>query len=173
MQILVIGAAASGKSGYAENLLQKLPAPRRYLATMEPFGEEAHLRIEKHRAARTAKGFETLECCRDLERLEVSGGSLLLECLTNLAANELYSPAGAEGCEERILRGVERLSAQVENLIVVTGDVFADGMGYSAETLDYCRLLANLNRKLAAEFDAMAEIVCGLPLIYKNKEGLL
>ena len=37
---LVIGAAASGKSAYAESLCLGHDGPRVYLATMEPFGEE-------------------------------------------------------------------------------------------------------------------------------------
>ena len=37
---LVIGAAASGKSAYAESLCLGHDGPRVYLATMESFGEE-------------------------------------------------------------------------------------------------------------------------------------
>ena len=42
---LVIGAAASGKSAYAESLCLGHDGPRVYLATMEPFGEEGLLSI--------------------------------------------------------------------------------------------------------------------------------
>lgn len=38
---LVIGAAASGKSAYAESLCLGHDGPRVYLATMEPFGKRA------------------------------------------------------------------------------------------------------------------------------------
>ena len=46
---LVIGAAASGKSAYAESLCLGHDGPRVYLATMEPFGEEGARRIARHR----------------------------------------------------------------------------------------------------------------------------
>ena len=49
---LVIGAAASGKSAYAESLCLGHDGPRVYLATMEPFGEEGARRIARHRALR-------------------------------------------------------------------------------------------------------------------------
>lgn len=53
----VIGAAASGKSAYAESLCLGHDGPRVYLATMEPFGEEGARRIARHRALREGKGF--------------------------------------------------------------------------------------------------------------------
>ena len=63
---LVIGAAASGKSAYAESLCLGHDGPRVYLATMELFGEEGARRIARHRALREGKGFSTLERTRDV-----------------------------------------------------------------------------------------------------------
>ena len=90
MTTLIIGGARSGKSAYAESLLAALPPPRWYVATMQPWDEECRARIAKHRRARAGKGFETLECSRALAALRLPRrGSALLECLGNLAANEL------------------------------------------------------------------------------------
>lgn len=54
MTALVFGGAASGKSGWAEDLICTLPrtGPLIYLATMEPGGGEAAERIRRHRALR-------------------------------------------------------------------------------------------------------------------------
>ena len=55
MMILIVGGAGSGKSAFAEDLLIKLSGDkmsRFYIATMEPYGEEAAARIRKHREAR-------------------------------------------------------------------------------------------------------------------------
>ena len=58
MVTLVTGGSASGKSAYAEGLVLESPArPRVYAAAMEPFGEEARRRIERHRQLRAGKGF--------------------------------------------------------------------------------------------------------------------
>ena len=63
MFTLVIGGAASGKSGYAEGLVLASPhRPRYYIATMEPLDGEARRRVEKHRGMRADKRFETVEC---------------------------------------------------------------------------------------------------------------
>ncbi len=68
MFILVLGASASGKSEYAENLCVKLAkgAQKLYVATMEPYGEDAAFRIKRHRTLRAKKGFDTLERYCDL-----------------------------------------------------------------------------------------------------------
>ena len=82
----VIGAAASGKSAYAESLCLGHDGPRVYLATMEPFGEEGARRIARHRALREGKGFSTLERTRDVGAAASGlpcGCTLLLEDVGN------------------------------------------------------------------------------------------
>ena len=161
MITLVIGGAASGKSEYAEELVLKSEArPRIYLATMELFGEEARRRVEKHRAMRAAKDFRTLERYTGLPGIEVPAGSaVLLECLGNLCANELYSPDG-----------VARLAAQSRNLVIVSNEVCSGGRDYAGDTLRYLQLLAFLHRRLAAQADNVCEVVCGLPVYHKGGE---
>lgn len=172
MLTLVIGGAASGKSEYAESLvLDAGPGPRYYLATMEPMDGECRARIEKHRRMRAAKGFTTVERYTDLEGLALpERGTVLLEDLGNLAANELYSPAGAgpEKALEAILRGIASLRAQCRALVVVSNEIFAGGRDYAPGTEGYLKLMADAHRALAAGADRVCEVVCGLPYDYKG-----
>ena len=69
MMTLVTGGSGSGKSEYAERLAVAGGTPRIYVATMIPWDDEGWRRIEKHRAMRAGKGFETVECYTGLERL--------------------------------------------------------------------------------------------------------
>ena len=69
MMTLVTGGSGSGKSEYAERLAAAGGTPRIYVATMIPWDDEGRRRIEKHRAMRAGKGFETVECYTGLERL--------------------------------------------------------------------------------------------------------
>ena len=63
MMHLVTGGSGSGKSAYAEQqVLEAGDAPRYYIATMMPYGEEGRRRVEKHRRMRREKHFETIEC---------------------------------------------------------------------------------------------------------------
>ena len=113
MFTLVVGGAASGKSEYAEQLILRAGAlPRYYVATMEPFGAEARARIARHRVLRAQKRFETIECPVGLSRVLLPArGAALLECLSNLAANELYSPAGAGGEQAALAAVVDGVPA--------------------------------------------------------------
>ena len=170
MFTLVIGGAASGKSEYAESLILCTNVfPRIYIATMEPFEEDCRARIARHRALRAQKSFETVECYMGLERLNLPGeGAVLLECMGNLTANELYSPGGAGAdTETAILRGIDSVLGQCRELVVVSNEVFSGGYGYERDSLRYLSVLAAVNRALAARADNVAEIVCGHAVYYK------
>lgn len=167
MFTLIIGGSASGKSEYAESQAMRLPGRRIYLAAMRPWDAECLGRIARHRLLRRDKGFETVERYTDLAGLELpAGASVLLECMSNLTANELYDPEG--GGEAAVLRGIDALLARSRHLTVVTNDVFSGGAAYDGDTLRYLRALAGINRALAARADAVAEIVCGLPNYLKG-----
>ena len=172
MMTLVMGGAASGKSEFAEQLiLQTEILPRYYIATMQPFDKECCLRIEKHRKMRAQKQFETIECYTGLADLHLpQKGAVLLECMSNLVANELYSPEGAgEEALSAILTGVEQLAAQSRQLVNVSNEVFSGGLDYAGDTDRYLRLLAEVNCKLAARAHRVCELVCGIP--QEHKEG--
>lgn len=171
MMILVMGGAASGKSEFAEQLiLQTEIFPRYYIATMQPFDKECCLRIEKHRKMRAQKQFETIECYTGLADLHLpQKGAVLLECMSNLVANELYSPEGAgEEALSAILTGVEQLAAQSRQLVIVSNEVFSGGLDYAGDTGRYLRLMAEVNRKLAARAHRVCEVVCGIPQEHKG-----
>ncbi len=167
MLSLIIGGAGSGKSALAESLCCSLEGPRLYIATMPAADGESLKRIEKHRRQRSGMGFETLECPLGLDRAEIpDGANALLEDLSNLLANELFSPEG--GGAEAVRRGLQNAGEHCANLTVVTNEVFSDGTDYGDGTMEFLRELAALNRELAVKADLVAEAVCGLPNVLKG-----
>ena len=86
----------------AEEIVTELSDPdhRIYIATMIPYGKEGRERVRRHRMMRDGKGFITIEApfdiCSSLSDYDMSNGSMLgdmtvlLECLSNLVANELF-----------------------------------------------------------------------------------
>ena len=157
---IVTGGSASGKSEYAENIVPNTGS-RVYLATMEPFGAEAETRIARHRKLREGKGFETIECPVNIERVleACRGKDVLLEDLPNLVANEMFSSHAhsTAGIAAQIL-DLARIS---ESLICVTGILTADGRKYDESTMKYLKELAAIERTLAAHADRVIEVVCG------------
>ena len=133
MFITVTGGSGSGKSAFAEEQILKFPPGNRiYIATMMCFDEESRKRVARHRQMRKDKQFETLECYTDLEHAAIPYGStVLLECMSNLTANEIFSPDGAKDqAYEAVCRGLLHLKEQAGHVCVVTNEIFSDGLGY-------------------------------------------
>ncbi len=174
MLILVTGGAASGKSEHAERLVCEKTQSRLYLATMQPFGKAAEARIARHRALRAGKGFDTVERTLDLANLQLSRqyDGILLEDLGNLLANELFAPegAGAESAFDSIAAGVENLQKYCETLVIVSNEIFSDGVSYPPETMQYIRILGELHQKLTGKADTVYESVCGMLLPIKEEK---
>lgn len=171
MNLFVFGGAASGKSAFAESALLRLGGePKIYLATLIPTGAECHRRIERHRALRAGKGFVTCERGLDLANASVPpGASALLECLTTLMANELFSGDGAgEEAPKAVLEGLERLYDCCRHTVVVSCDIFSDGRRYDPDTENYRRALGEVHRRLVKRSDAVVEVVCGIPVWRKG-----
>ena len=173
--ILISGGSGSGKSAYAEEIAYQLSSARNeqnlwYVATMYPYDEESQERVARHRRMRSGKGFQTEECFTGLQRLRShQGDTVLLECISNLVANEMYMEGGANvQAVSRILADVEKLKEECENLIVVTNDVFTDGVQYDYETERYIHYLGEINFGLAEMADTVIEVVCGCPIVHKG-----
>ena len=170
MLILVSGGSASGKSEFAESLVTSSGLENRiYLATMQVWDQESVRRVERHRQMRAGKGFETVECPTGLADMVLpSGCAVLLEDLSNLCANEYFSPDGKDGTLDRVLAGIRRAADQAELLVVVTNELFSDGMDYDPNTLAYLSVLGELNRRTAALAEQVYEVVCGIPVAWKG-----
>ena len=163
-----------------------------YLATMRIWDDEGRKRVERHRRMRAAKGFETIERYTGLETLELretfeelnpagldaeqetdslkywesrrvaQKQVLLLECMSNLVLNEFYDQENGAG--ERILQGIKHLQKQCGDLIIVTNEIFSDGVTYEPESERYIELLGRINRELGQMADSVTEVVYGIPL---------
>ena len=171
MFCIVTGGSASGKSEYAESLAISSDARQRfYIATMKPWDEEGRRRIQKHRAMRAGKGFETLEIygrCADLSVVH-KDSAVLLECLSNLTANVFYDPIYADkDLAQMITEDILDLKKRVKNLIMVTNEIFSDGFFNHFQNTRYMQILGQVNQNLAREADRVIEVVYGIPVEIK------
>ena len=178
MMILVTGGSGSGKSSFAEDCIVSFGNARRiYIATMYPFDEESKKRVKRHQAMRQGKGFDTLECYTGLVRAAIPEGStVLLECMSNLAANEFYHEDGSmeevgSTCE-RILKGVSYLVCKTPCLVIVTNEVNSDINGYSPETEQYRQMMGMVNQRIASLADQVTEVVYGIPVLIKDEQNM-
>lgn len=194
MITLVTGGSGSGKSAYAESLLYSCEGIRYYIATMQIYDAEGEKKVERHRKLRAGKGFLTIEspinvgkiqfaCAGEAEQAQyrqetvrkVQGSSekksALLECMSNLTANEMFTKDGMKSEEEvveKIVSEIQILSQKLDNLVIVTNNVFEDGVIYDAGTMEYLRALGRINAALARLADRVAEVVVGIPVELKG-----
>ena len=171
MVTLILGGSGSGKSAYAEDYLLRMAADKNkyYIATMQVWDAEMQAKVDRHHRLRQGKGFTTMEQPTALEQAVTQmepGGAALLECMSNLTANEMFSgeqPMDRQTVIEKILRGVDVLRKQVDPLVIVTNNVFEDGIVYDSATMEYIEALGRINERLAAEADEVVEVTAGIP----------
>lgn len=192
---LVTGGSGSGKSAFAEKTVCQYHANVQgklvYIATMLPYGEETKRKILRHRKMREHKGFQTIEQYTGLENMTpgaLAEGSylkekqeqyvpgepdsntcILLECISNLTANEMYEEGGAgEDTVEAVIRGVKVLKERCRHFVIVTNEVCSECASDSARMAVYKQRLGAINCALAEMADVVTEVVCQIPVTVKG-----
>jgi adenosylcobinamide kinase/adenosylcobinamide-phosphate guanylyltransferase len=133
---------------------------------MIPYGDEGRARIEKHRRMRSGKGFETLEAPfdaydaltagEDTEKLREK--TVLLECVSNLTANELFERHRDPGATaDKICEDIKKISETVRDLIIVSNH-FEMESGFDEETAAYVRILDIINDRLGGIADRVIKL---------------
>ena len=171
MMTVVTGGSGSGKSAFAEDkILSFGPGERFYIATMHPYDEESHKRVARHQRMRAGKGFETVECYTGLENLDFPEDSIiLLECMSNLVANEMFEEQGAhEQTVKDIMSGIDELVRQAAHVVIVTNEIFSDAVVFDKEMASYLEYLGKINQAVALRADEVVEVVYGIP-VYQKK----
>ena len=178
MMTLIIGGSGSGKSAYAENYMNSISEDRKkyYIATMQIYDEEGKRKVERHRMLRGGKGFSTIEQPIDIgkaaEKMEDGERTALLECISNLTANEMFLEeihGTEEAITEKIVGGIAVLNRELTHLVIVSNNVFEDGNVYDKTTMAYIRAMGRINQKLAEMADEVVEVVVGIPIVIKAK----
>ena len=183
---LVIGGSGSGKSEFAENLL--VDSQRKYyIATMQVYDEEGRKKVARHQRLRAGKGFQTIEQPRNMHKAaeivtrdrKETENEALLECRSNLVANEMFDGETedfANGMSEteredflveKVTGGIRTLAEKLDKLVIVSNNVFEDGISYDAQTMSYIRVLGRVNQELARMADHVTEVIVGIPVKVK------
>jgi len=165
---LVLGGARSGKSRYAEALIEAAASCGTYCATAEPGDAEMAARIAAHRARR-GPFWRTVETPRELPAAIHAEARperpLLVDCLTLWLANLMLAAAPLDA-EFATLRAALRDAAGP--VVVVANEV---GLGLVPETPLGRRFRDQagwLNQEMAALADRVVLVAAGLPLVLKG-----
>lgn len=172
MFVLVTGGSASGKSQIGENICCKInKGNMAYIATMYPYDDECSKRIQKHRYERKDKGFITIERYTDIGGIDIIlFDTVIIECISNLVANEMFMQKNnqKEYISEYIISGIKKIYENVNNMVIISNEVFSDGVLYDSETMEYIKQIGQLNNKISKISDIVIESVVGIPLFLKG-----
>ncbi len=179
MITLITGGSGSGKSAFAEGYALSVPHSHAYyLATMEVKDGESQKRVQRHRENRKDGNWITLEYPRNVgaavDRLKSKNSVLLLECMSNLVAHEMYREGGMETaahCTAKISRDIRTLAAKAGHLVIVTNNVFDDGCAIDPGLREYLTALGEINQQLAKDAAEVIEVVVGIPVYWKRRNG--
>jgi adenosylcobinamide kinase / adenosylcobinamide-phosphate guanylyltransferase len=164
---LVLGGARSGKSRFAENLLEAYVGQRIYLATADPGDEEMRTRIADHRQRR-GEGWRTVEAPLDIASAIAGAGedAVLLDCLTLWLANLMSGGRDVREATEGLGNALAGARAPV---VLVSNEV---GLGIVPDNplaREFRDHAGRLNQTMATLADRVFFLAAGLPMTLKDR----
>lgn len=161
---LVLGGARSGKSAYAEGLIEALGGGT-YLASGQAFDKEMDERINLHRLRRGSL-WETVE-----EPLEIASalvdikGPVLVDCLTLWASNLMADGRDIESETAALVRILGQVKGPV---VLVSNEVGLGIVPDNALAREFRDHAGRINQAVASVAQKVVFVAAGLPLVMKD-----
>ena len=167
---LVLGGVRSGKSLYAEKLIES-QGKGLYLATAQPTDEEMRSRISEHRSRR-GKAWQTIEESYDIVEVVLREARpdrpILVDCLTLWLSQVLFN--GKETEEEidrlKVLLGSGALRGPV---VFVSNEIGLGVIPDNTVSRVFVDAQGELNQLVASLANRVVLVTAGLPQILKEK----
>jgi len=164
---LVLGGARSGKSRYAEGLVDRHPGRRTYLATAEILDDEMAARVKAHRDRRDGDWKtveEPLDLAHALKAETGQGAAVLVDCLTLWLGNLLGKERDAEAEIDGLIASVSQFGGPV---VFVSNEVGLGIVPGNALARRFRDLAGILHQRLAEKADRVVFVTAGLPMNLK------
>ena len=165
---LVLGGARSGKSSYAEALIESAADAALYIATAEARDEEMTARIAAHRARRGPRWTtieEPLALAPQLLAEARRERPILVDCLTLWLSNLLLAGRNIAAETEALAAVLPRLSGAV---VLIANEVGFGIVPENALARTFRDAAGRLNQRVAAVAERVVLVAAGLPLVLKD-----
>lgn len=164
----VLGGARSGKSSYAEKLVEGSGLQPVYLATGRAFDTEMESRISIHRDSRGSE-WETVEEPLDLvgalQKHAIHDRFVLVDCLTLWITNLMMAEQNIANETETLVAALPQLSGQV---VFVSNEVGLSIVPENRMAREFRDHAGFLHQAVASVADEVYFIAAGLPLKMKG-----
>jgi adenosylcobinamide kinase / adenosylcobinamide-phosphate guanylyltransferase len=164
---IVLGGARSGKSTFAERLVDFSGKSKVYIATAQALDDEMQIRIAGHRDRR-GTGWRTIEAPMDAAGAlgGVSEGEVvLLDCATMWLSNQMLADADLGKAKRALLAAITNSAG---DLVIVSNEVGLSVVPDNALARAFRDEQGTLNFQLAAMGDLAVLVAAGLPLVLKG-----
>jgi len=165
---LVLGGAASGKSGFAESLVVSSGLAKTYIATSQVFDDEMQAKIDRHRDLR-GEGWTTIEAPLDLAGALAgcpAGSAVLIDCATMWLTNLLLGEHDIAPAEAALWTALAACPAPV---VMVSNEVGGGIVPENALARRFRELQGRFNQRAAARAQLVVAVMAGLPLALKGR----
>jgi adenosylcobinamide kinase/adenosylcobinamide-phosphate guanylyltransferase len=164
---LITGGQRSGKSSFAQKLVEEKSANPIYLATARIWDDDFKNRIERHKSDR-GDNWQTIEENKHISRHNFSNKTVLMDCVTLWLNNFFYdNNYDIEKSLKQAKSEWDKFISQDFNLIVVTNEL---GMGIHSES-ETSRKFADLqgwvNQYIAAGANNVYFMISGISIKIK------
>ncbi len=164
IRVLVLGGAASGKSEFAENIVENMGSERLYLASAEARDAEMREKVRVH-AARRGKGWRVIEAPLDPSAAMQAPLPVLFDCATMWLTNHLLAGSDLAAAQEALLAAIDACPGPV---VTVTNEVGQGIVPEHALSRQFREAQGRLNIALARQADCVVQVIAGLPNVLKG-----
>lgn len=165
---LVLGGARSGKSAFAEGLVEQASGSRLYLATGQAWDDEMRARIATHQDRR-GSGWETVEAPVDLTQALAQNARadrpVLVDCLTLWVTNLMLGEHDIDAAFDRLVKTLPGLKGPV---VFVSNEVGLGIVPDNAMARAFRDHAGRLHQTIAGLADEVYFVAAGLPLKMKG-----
>lgn len=162
---LVLGGASSGKSRFAEQIMETRFAAMTYIATAQAFDADMRAKIDAH-IARRGPAWTTFEApLAPQDALHAAQSPVLFDCLSFWLTNHMLQNPDEQPPLDALMSAFASCSQPV---VIVSNDVSGGGVPENALARRFQREQGMANQHVAALADLVVFVRAGLPQCLKG-----
>ena len=170
--VFVIGGCRSGKSSYAMQTAEKVPAEQKiFIATCVPQDDEMKRRVARHQKERS-QNWVTVEAPLDLPEAILQnsrrGDVILVDCLTLWVSNLLIETGDEKKIEDTIPQLIEALQKATCPIVLVSNEVGTGIVPENQLARQFRDITGWVNQAVAKCANKVVWMVAGIPVTVKG-----